>query len=337
MGMGRAPCTKKELDKPKGRGIFTSNFKLQTSNFKLMNPDTQVIAYVSGVSTLLVLWILYRVYSGTWSVQRLIEGADGHPSTSKLQWFLWTVVVLFSYVMIYAAQAANDNFAAIANIPDNLLIAMGISSFSMVAAKGITVSQVQSGQVVKPQADPQNVSLGSIVQDDAGYPDLSKIQIMAWTLIAIVVYLLQVNHTVADPTLPSDGTLLTLTLPDIGGSLMLLMGLGHGAYLGKKLVSTSASGNSLSGNSVSSNSGNAGNGGLANVPNAASVNEAPQVPVPAPVTVPTVPATSQDAVATDNTGVDSTQTNASTSGADTSTANNVGTDNSGTDTPPSAT
>ena len=202
-----------------------------------MNPATQTTAYLSACATLLVLWVLYRLFTGTWSVGKIIEGVDGHPSTSKLQWFLWTVVVLFSYVLIYAAQAVNGNFEAITNIPDNLLIAMGISSLSMVAAKGITVSQVEKGQVVKPMADPHTTSLGSIVQSDSGTPDLSKIQVMAWTIIAIGVYIVQVVHTVNNPGVPTDGTSVTLALPDIGSSLMLLMGLGHGAYLGKKLVS----------------------------------------------------------------------------------------------------
>ena len=204
-----------------------------------MNPATQVTAYVSGVSALLILWILYRLYNGSWSIKQLIEGADGHPSTSKLQWFLWTVVVLFSYVVLYAAQAANGNFDPIINVPDNLLIAMGISSFSMVAAKGITVSQVQSGQIVKPQATPGTATLGSVLKDDAGYPDLSKIQILAWTFIAIVVFLVQIFNAVRTP---STATPYALVLPDIGSSLMILMGLGHGAYLGKKLVSTSSTG-----------------------------------------------------------------------------------------------
>lgn len=240
-----------------------------------MNPATQVTAYVSGIAALLILWVLYRLYNGSWSIKQLIEGADGHPSTSKFQWFLWTVVALFSYVVLYAAQAANGNFAALANVPDNLLIAMGISSFSMVAAKGITVSQVESGQIVKLQAAPGTATLGSVLKDDAGYPDLSKIQILAWTFIAIVVFLVQVFNTVKTP---SATTPYTLVLPDIGSSLMILMGLGHGAYLGKKLVSTSSAGKPTGGSVSSVQSGQ--DAAAVNVPAAPEAAPASAVPPP---------------------------------------------------------
>jgi hypothetical protein len=63
---------------------------------------------------------------------------------------------------------------------------MGLSVTTMVAAKGITASYVASGQVVKPElsnTQKEKVGLGPILQNDDGTPDLSKSQIMAWTLI----------------------------------------------------------------------------------------------------------------------------------------------------------
>lgn len=191
----------------------------------------QFAAYVSGFAMLLVFWVLYRLTAGTWDLRKLVEGSDGHPSTSKLQWFIWTVVVLFSYVVIYAARVYDGDITPISDIPQNLLIAMGFSITSMVAAKGITASYVANGQLSKPQADAGTTGLGAVVTDDTGAPDLSKIQIMAWTLIAVVTYLIRVIQEVHAGS--------PLNIPDIDPALMVLMGLGHGAYLGKKLVTTS--------------------------------------------------------------------------------------------------
>jgi hypothetical protein len=52
---------------------------------------------------------------------------------------------------------------------------------------------------------------------------------IAWTLIAIVTYLIAVASRIHTNNVRG--------LPNIDSALMVLMGLGHGAYLGKKLVS----------------------------------------------------------------------------------------------------
>lgn len=216
----------------------------------------QFTAFASGIATLLLFWVLYRLYAGTWDLTKIYEGADGNASTSKLQWFLWTVVIIFAYVVVYAARLYKGDLEAIDSIPQNLLIAMGFSITSMIAAKGITVAQVTSGQraaaqpgsgAQTPDTTPQGTvpaaasgttATGGVFRDDSGAPDLSKIQIMAWTLIAIGTYLIrlieQVNVAAGLPAGPG----FNLDLPDIDEALMVLMGLGHGAYIGKKLVTT---------------------------------------------------------------------------------------------------
>src|SRR4051794_29266689 len=48
-----------------------------------------VIVYGVAIFALLVLYLLYGLLAGTWSLGKIVEGADGRPSTSKLQWFVW--------------------------------------------------------------------------------------------------------------------------------------------------------------------------------------------------------------------------------------------------------
>jgi len=69
--------------------------------------------------------------------------------------------------------------------------------------------------------------LGGLLLDDDGAPDLSKIQLVMWTFIGVVIYLAKVGHQ-----FESD----VRQLPDIDRTLMILMGLGHSAYLGKKIA-----------------------------------------------------------------------------------------------------
>lgn len=184
--------------------------------------------YLVGVGSLFVLWVLYGVASD-WNPWLLVQGADGRPSTSKFQFWLWTGGIIFSYSAIFSMKVAAGNYDPISEIPKNVLIAMGMSALSATVAKGITVGYVSSGRITKPAPTPETSGVGAILQDDTGFPDLSKVQMIAWTLIAIVTYLIAVASRIHTGNFQG--------LPDIDSALMVLMGIGHGAYLGKKLVS----------------------------------------------------------------------------------------------------
>ena len=191
----------------------------------------EVVAYLAGAITLIVLWLFYWALARTANPVKLIEGADLRLSSSKLQWFIWTLVVIFAYMSVYAARAYTGHWEVISDIPANVLIAMGFSTVTMAGAKGITASYSASGQVARVQADPNNpkdnAGPGSIFCNDDGKPDLSKIQMLSWTLIASFIYISRLAQTIHAAL---------LVLPDIDPAMMVLMGLGQGAYLGKKLT-----------------------------------------------------------------------------------------------------
>ena len=186
--------------------------------------------YLIAFGVLVFLWLLYTVLSGNWNPLKVVCGADGRPSTSKLQFWLWTVVVLFSYVALYAARVSHGQFDAINQLPANILIALGFSIVTATAAKGITVSFLQNGNLVKAPLTPDTAGASQVLRDDDGSLDLGKIQMLAWTVIAIGIYLINVVNAIKQQSYDK--------LPDIDAALMVLMGLGQGAYLGTKLVST---------------------------------------------------------------------------------------------------
>jgi hypothetical protein len=186
--------------------------------------------YVWGGSAIVILWLLTGIFAGTWNPLKVCEGADGRLSTSKFQWLCWIVVVFFGYVALYAHRAASGNPGPLEGIPDNLLFAIGFSTTTMAAAKGITGGYVSSGRLRKPDTAVNGV--GDLMQDDGGTPELVKIQMLAWTFLSLTIYLMQVGSALGTQTPPA-------ALPDLDATLMALMGLSQAGYLGKKLVTMS--------------------------------------------------------------------------------------------------
>lgn len=179
-----------------------------------------------------IVWLVLGL-SSSWNPLKLAEGADGRYSTSKFQWLLWTVVVLFAYVLAIATRSRDGIFEAVLEIPRNVLYAMGFTVTTMATAKGVKVGYINSGRLA-PTTAPK-ARLRDLVTDDAGVPDLSKVQMLLWTTLAAVLFLFRTYEAVK---MYSTGDNDLSTLPDIDTTLMALMGLGQGGYLGKKIASS---------------------------------------------------------------------------------------------------
>lgn len=157
-------------------------------------------------------------------------GEDGRLSLSKFQFLLWTATVIFTYAALFVHFPSQRGQWT--SLPDSVLLAMGFSIVTLATAKGVTSSYVAMGKVVKGPAMRHPRMSDLVVDDDTGLADLSKVQMLAWTLIAVGAYLTTVFGTLASATPPAQ-------FPDIDRALMVLMGLGQGAYLGTKIVSSS--------------------------------------------------------------------------------------------------
>jgi IPT/TIG domain len=182
-----------------------------------------------GIALLGVLWIIVSVNSGDWRIWQLAEGADKSMSTSKFQWLLWLVVVLFAYTALWVLRAQAGDYSAITDVPANLMTVLGLSATTAVAAKGITVGYQQTGKVDKPKAEDGKAS-GGLLKDDSGFPELAKIQMMGFTILAVGIFLATLIHQIHSNPVQAE-------LPNIDSSLLVLMGLSQGGYVGKKLVS----------------------------------------------------------------------------------------------------
>jgi hypothetical protein len=224
------------------------------------------------VYAFLALFLFYGVcmsVSGSLYPIDLAIGADGNLSASKFQFLVWNAAVVFSYIWIYAVRYslhAGNELAAVGPIPipHNVLYVMGFSIGTFAAAKAITVSYINAGRLsddskssfagqneagARQNANGQKPPDGNGLATTDGAPDLSKIQMLVWTLIAVALFLIETFHNVfgtsqaavaCSTLLPSNPMQLCQPLPDIDPVLMVLMGLSQAAYLGTKLTLSDA-------------------------------------------------------------------------------------------------
>jgi hypothetical protein len=203
-------------------------------------PTQQAMSYLTGLAGLAVLWIILRIATknNPWA---LVIGEDGRPSSSKFQILVWTAAVVFAFLAIYQIRFSSGYRDELPGVPTNLLIAMGISVATAVSAKSIAVKSqdkknaaaLAAGLSMPSIVNP--LSQSGLFSDVDGMPDLGKVQVVLWTLIAVGVFLSEVFALINCPNC-APNSVSKLGLPDIGQTLMILMGLGHGAYIGKKIA-----------------------------------------------------------------------------------------------------
>ena len=187
--------------------------------------------FLWAVGFLLLLYLLYRRVAGTWNIFSLALGADGRLSTSKCQFLLWTGAVLFVFLVLLFAHG-NATFSS--DLPQNILLVMGFSLTTAVGAKYIVINQPStqtSGDTGPPTMNPTY-----LIADNDGRLDLNKAQMLAWTVVGIAAFLMNFGNSWGAYAACSPTTTGPACFPDVPQALMVLMGLGQGAYLGGKIV-----------------------------------------------------------------------------------------------------
>ncbi len=183
-----------------------------------------------------VFWLVCFLLSG-FHLQKLIIGEDGRFSNSKFQTVLWFGILIVSYLAalcLRALELGGDMLGGV-NIPQNLFLLSGMSAVTFTAAKGITVSKIQSAVAAgvansKPRAASSHF-WSDLTSNDSNLFDLGDFQMLIMTFLAAGTFLALVFHFL--------GSLEARTivyLPDVDTTILASFGLGHGAYLTKKAV-----------------------------------------------------------------------------------------------------
>lgn len=231
-------------------------------------------ATVISVGIVLLIGFTMRVIvrSGTTKAKFLdvLRGKDGKPSLAIFQFFVWTIVVLFGIFMVSFVRIFAGYYDPIESLPVGMIAIMGISTAVPVLRNRmqkhhegiendepleyVSAKKIQPGQQRKKQ-----LGLKSMLQEK-GLPTLTRYQMFAWTWIGVIIYLTILFSTVIDmeekiieqtatdvATECSSKTkeIRCLTLPDIDPTLVILMGMSQGAYLGGAFYNTKPMSHSL--------------------------------------------------------------------------------------------
>jgi len=160
----------------------------------------------------------------------IIRDEYWYPSLAITQFLIWTIIITWSYILIAILRIEEGIIAYPESLPVNLLILMGISIVVPVVSGKMTPLIYGKPETSRPQ--PKKLApLGTMLMEN-GKPSLGRFQMALWTLISVIVYLFIFGSTL----IASLTDITKLVVPDIDVTLVVLMGLSQGAYLGGKLV-----------------------------------------------------------------------------------------------------
>ena len=208
--------------------VYTNNKILKSISVVIVRPQNLWVTifftfFALGGLTLLSLFILSG-WASKWkernilAFRELFVGQDKRLSNSKSQMAVWFFVLIASYISLSWLRAQNGGLGFVGGIgiPQNLLLLSGVSALTYAGAKVITQSQVNS----KP---------GSKSEADQGNTDFGDFQMTVITILAVVVYCVQVFNFLGTLKLYK-----SVTLPDVDTTILSIFGLSQGAYLAKK-------------------------------------------------------------------------------------------------------
>jgi hypothetical protein len=185
----------------------------------------------------------------------IIRDGDYYPSLARFQFLIWTFIISFSFLSIYLVRILGGELGFPQQIPAGVLQLMGISIVTPIIGNGLSSFKYDT-TISKKQIDKIPPFATMLLENDK--PVLFRYQMFLWTFVGIGIYLFIFFSTVSvsisdvqkgeelkcDQLKPDKAKqagceelkLSNLNLPDIDPSLVILMGLSQGAYLGGKLV-----------------------------------------------------------------------------------------------------
>lgn len=137
-----------------------------------------------------------------------IEGVRQPYSLARVQMAWWFFLLVIGYVFIWLVTGERDSIAP------SLLGLMGISAATALAAVAVT----------RPSSGGPSGTRGfwrDLVTDDRGIVALDRLQVVVWTLVLGGIFLTAV--------------LWDLTMPEFSATMLALMGISSGTYIGFKL------------------------------------------------------------------------------------------------------
>jgi hypothetical protein len=184
---------------------------------------------ITGLLLYVISFLIVKFAACKKSLNEIFVGQDNRLSNSKSQMAVWFFVLLVGYISLSYLRVKHGGLGFVGGIgiPENLLLLSGLSALTYGGAKVITQSQVNSKPNSKPISDKGKLT--DFVTDDDGNIDFGDLQMSFITLLAVVVYLLQLINFLSVLELHR-----LVTLPDVDTTILSIFGISQGAYLAKK-------------------------------------------------------------------------------------------------------
>lgn len=161
-------------------------------------------------------------------IRTILIGADGRISTSKTTAFAWTLAVVFMIATIATVALAGNSALGdlLKPLSNTYLLLLGGPFAALVLAKGITVSRVQGGTLVKQNVEPV-FKPSDLTSNDSGQTSLVDFQFLMFNALAIVYVLIRFC------IYPGDG------LPEVPAVLAGITSVSALTYTANKAVASS--------------------------------------------------------------------------------------------------
>lgn len=150
----------------------------------------------------------------------LIDQKTNTYSLTRLQFYLWTGVAIFSYLYLMLSRSLVQGQLEFIDIPEGLPGIVLISATTTVVSEGITTAKgSKGGGNIKPEFS-NLITTGGVVAPE-------RFQFLVWTILGVLAYLFVVLWQ--SPEQIKD-------LPEIPSGFLQLMGISSAGYLGGKLA-----------------------------------------------------------------------------------------------------
>ncbi len=192
-------------------GMLQAGITSEVPNFSFILVRRPIFFFCIGVAVF--LFVLFHILA--YKSDLLRDGGAG-PATgrkpyslSRTQMALWFFVVVISFLMLWVETGRIDT------MPSSVIALLGIST---VTALGAAVIDAREGR--HEAGETSNDFIHDILSDGHGLC-FHRFQMAGWTLVLAVVFL----YTV----------FTELRMPEFDSSILLLMGISSGTYLGYKI------------------------------------------------------------------------------------------------------
>lgn len=150
----------------------------------------------------------------------LIDQKTNTYSLTRLQFYLWTGVAIFSYLYLMLSRSLVQGQLEFIDIPQGLPGIVLISATTTVVSEGITTTKgSKGGGNIKPEFS-NLITTGGLIAPE-------RFQFLVWTILGVFAYLFVVLWQ--SPEQIKD-------LPQIPSGFLQLMGISSAGYLGGKLA-----------------------------------------------------------------------------------------------------